>query len=75
MGNKLTYEFVKYFIEQEGYKLLSTEYVSVKTKLDIQCCNGHLFNMKFNNFQQGQRCPICKKINSEISLNDLLRGT
>jgi hypothetical protein len=59
MRSKLPYQFVKDFIEQEGYQLLSSEYVSVKTKLDIQCSNGHPFSMKFNNFQQGQRCPTC----------------
>jgi Zn ribbon nucleic-acid-binding protein len=60
-GNKRhTYEYVKNFIENEMYKLLSTEYKNAQTKLEIQCPEGHTFSMILNNFQQGQRCPDCK---------------
>ena len=37
MGRKkLTYEEVKEYIDNEGHKLLSKEYVNNSTKLDIQ---------------------------------------
>jgi hypothetical protein len=61
-GNKkLTFIEVKEFIENEGYKLLSTEYEYVNTqkKLDIQCNKGHIFKMNFNTFKRGTRCSIC----------------
>ena len=59
MGNTLTYEYVKTYIEGIGYKLLSTEYTHSKHKLSFQCRVSHTFSMKFNDFQQGQRCPLC----------------
>lgn len=55
----LTYEYVKEYIEKEGYILLSKEYKNNRTKLKIQCPEGHIFSMRFNDFQQGQRCREC----------------
>lgn len=56
---KLTYHYVKNYIEQYGYKLLSKKYKNNSTKLEIQCLEGHVFWMNFSNFQQGKRCPEC----------------
>jgi signal recognition particle subunit SEC65 len=56
---RLTFEYVKDFIEDEGYKLLSTEYKNAQTKLEIQCSKGHIFEMRYNSFNQGRRCPDC----------------
>lgn len=54
-----TYEEVKEYIESFGYKLLSTEYINNKSKLLLQCPNGHKWKIKYNDFQQGHRCPYC----------------
>lgn len=63
MSKKLTYEFVKNYVESfEGYILLSKEYISTSTKLDIQCPKGHIFQMHYNNFKQGKRCAKCSNI-------------
>lgn len=60
MGRKkLTYEEVKEYIDNEGHKLLSKEYVNNSTKLDIQCPHGHIFHPNFCNFKKGSRCPVC----------------
>jgi len=61
MGKKLIYEEVKKHIESFGYTLISKKYIDSKTKLLIQCPFGHEFEMKFNNFKSGQRCPTCAK--------------
>lgn len=60
-GKKITYNMVKFYIESCNYKLLSEDYVGNSTKLLIKCDKGHIFKMRWNNFQQGQRCPICDK--------------
>jgi len=58
---KLTYEYVKKQIENvEGYTLLSTKYKNNRTKLKIQCDKTHKFLMCYSEFQQGQRCSICR---------------
>jgi len=65
--DRLKYDYVKNSIESvSGYKLLSTEYRRNNLKLDIQCPEGHNFKMRFNNFQQGQRCPLCIPMYSKV---------
>ena len=60
MGSKkLTYEFVKNYIKNEGYKLLSKKYVNSKAYLKIQCNKGHIYKVKWNDFKQGYRCAEC----------------
>lgn len=45
--------------------LLSTNYVSngAKTddKLSFCCCNGHVFKMRWHDYQSGKGCPKCAK--------------
>lgn len=57
--NRLSYKDVKGYIESFGYKLLSTEYINNRTKLLTECPNGHKYEVIFDSFQQGHRCPIC----------------
>jgi len=60
MSKKYTIEEIKLYIESFGYTLLSTEYNKALSKLDLQCPEGHLFKMRYNNFKnQSQRCSIC----------------
>ena len=60
MSKKYTIEEIKLYIESFGYTLLSTEYNKALSKLDLQCLEGHLFKMRYNNFKnQSQRCTIC----------------
>ena len=56
---KLSYEEVRDYIEKEGCKLLSTEYVNNHEKLLIQCSCGKPFEVNFINFKNGQK--QCKK--------------
>ena len=55
----LTYEEVKEYIENCGYKLLSKEYINNHTKLKLKCPKGHIFELRFNDFKNGQRCRQC----------------
>ena len=69
---KYTYEMVKECIEEEGYKLLSTEYESYSSKLTMECPNGHKFKMSLGKFKNGRRCPKCKKSKGEIEISKIL---
>jgi len=60
MAKKLSYEYIKNFIENAAYQLINTEYVNNKTKLDLVCPNNHSFQMTWNHFRDGSRCPQCK---------------
>lgn len=62
-GNyKKNIEEVRSFLEKEGCKLISSEYNNcMDTQLTILCPKGHEYPSNYNNFQQGRRCPACKK--------------
>ena len=62
MAKKLTYEYVKNFIEQNDYCLLSNSYKNSRSFLTVKCPNNHTYNVRFNDFKQGSRCPHCKKL-------------
>jgi len=65
---KLTYDYVKTFIESKGYQLLSDTYKNAHVKLLLKCPIGHEYEVKFNNFKSGNRCPICAS-NKKLSYN------
>ena len=58
-GQIITYDYIKNYIESFGYKILSTEYKNAHSEILIECPEGHIYATKWNNFQQGYRCPIC----------------
>ncbi len=58
MGKKrLDIEFVKEQFENEGYELLSEEYIGCEQKLGYICPEGHKHSITWNMWQRGQRCP------------------
>jgi hypothetical protein len=63
MPKRLTYNYVKNYIENEislGYKLLSTEYKTNAQPLDIECEKGHVFQKSFAEIKCGKTsCKIC----------------
>ena len=63
MAKGFTYEYVKGYIETQGYILLSKKYINTHSKLQLECPKGHKFEMAFNNFKRNQRCPICAREN------------
>lgn len=61
MPKKLTYEYIKKYIEDFGYILLSKEYNGNKEHLNMICPCGHNIKITFSNFQKGRRCGKCSK--------------
>jgi len=59
VNRKYTYEEVKSFIENEGYRLISSDYQNNRTKLDIICPEGHEYKVSLHDFKAGYRCQIC----------------
>jgi len=65
----ITYEHVKKSFEAEGYTLLSTEYIDNKQYLYFICPNGHHHKIKWNSWNNGQRCKYCSKYNVPVTHN------
>lgn len=61
MPRKLTFEYVKDFINQEN-ELISTSYINTKTKLEIKCHNcNEIYEQIFDSYQNGYRHQNCSK--------------
>lgn len=70
--HRLEYEYVKDFIEKEGYTLLSKEYKNANEKLEVKCPLNHYYKVKFGNFKSGRRCPVCNESKGEKKIRELL---
>jgi rubredoxin len=71
-NKKHTFKFIQHEVEKLGYKLLSSEYLNAHTKLRIECEKNHIFQMRFNDLQQGNRCPKCFKGGVSMSEKEVL---
>jgi len=57
-----TMDEIRSSFEKNGYKLLSKEYVTAKTKLDCICDAGHHTSIAWGEFRRGRRCCTCQYI-------------
>ena len=58
-NNKPVIKFIREQFEKEGYKLLTTNYVNSKQKLEYICSSGHEGKIMWSSWQQGCRCLEC----------------
>ena len=56
---KHTFEYVFNYFKEQNCKLLSTEYINAKTKMNYICICGNASTINFNGFQNGNRCKKC----------------
>ncbi len=63
--SKSSYEEVKRHVESFGFKLLSKEYRTTTSLLEMQCPVGHVFSMSLLRFNRAKRrkCPECRPNN------------
>ena len=54
-------QIVRDLIENRGGVLLSTEFVSAKSKLKVRCDQGHEFDATADNLKRKRWCPVCKR--------------
>ena len=69
---KLTYEYVKNQFENEGYKMISKEYINANIKLEVRCPKGHNWKTTYGHFYDGKRCPHCKTSKGENKVKEVL---
>ena len=56
---KLTIGYVRQKFEEEGYKLVTTNYIGALKKLEYICPKGHIGTICWGGWQQGHRCEEC----------------
>lgn len=60
----LTIEQIRQVIENEGYVLLSNTHKR-KEKIAVQCPKGHIYDVRYDQFASGCRCPYCAESKGE----------
>ena len=58
-SEKLTFEYISNYFEEQNCKLLSTEYINSRTKLKYMCKCGNNSTINFHSFKGGNRCMKC----------------
>lgn len=71
---KFTYEQVRDYVKECGYKLISTEYKGCLEPIIVECPEGHLYKTTTDSFRQGARCRVCAFNNLRGSNNHAWRG-
>lgn len=67
------FNYVKSFVEDNGYTLISNKYVNVYQKLEMICPKGHTYYSNFHNFKNsGSRCPRCFQSKGENFISEIL---
>lgn len=56
---KKTIEEARNMFEQQGFVLLSTQYINSYSKLSYKCSRGHINQTTWSRVQQGFGCPDC----------------
>ena len=59
MTRRLTYEYVKEYVESLGYTLISEEYKNMHSNLKMICNKGHEIEKSFVSLKSGRGCPKC----------------
>jgi len=59
MSKKMSIDFIRSSFEEEGYELLSKEYFNSSKPLNYRCNNGHEYQVSWNKWRSGRRCPFC----------------
>jgi len=58
---------IKVALRDDDYTLLSVKYsLTGRTVLKCKCPIGHVYEVRWNCWQQGQRCPTCRGIKMSI---------
>ena len=64
-NRKIDINYVKDFALNEGYEVLSSEYINAYERLAFRCNKGHNFNIPWCYFQSGTRCLYCRNSKGE----------
>jgi 5-methylcytosine-specific restriction endonuclease McrA len=58
---------LKLEFEKRGWRLLATEYINAKQKLECVCDKGHYAFINWDNFKQGKGCWECRNISMSLA--------
>jgi hypothetical protein len=69
----LSIEYIRDYLKEENYELLSTEYQNNRTPLKMKCPKGDITDgTTWNNFKNGTRCSKCNSSKGEDGIREWL---
>lgn len=71
--NKKSIESIKPIIEAKNCKLKSDKYEECRKKLQLECAQGHAWDVSFDNFIRGRNCPLCSQHGTSKPEQDLYK--
>jgi len=74
-SKKHSIESIRDILQKDGYKLISNEYKDNKGKLKKECNNGHLIDLRLNDFVTGYRCRYCVETIGEKKISAYLKNS
>lgn len=70
---RYNYDYVKQYIEDSGYELISKEYKDCKKPIIVKCPKHGEWTCTFDNFKnKDSRCPKCKNSKGENEVSNIL---
>lgn len=58
----LTLSDIREALAKENYILISKDYKNSRSKLICKCPEGHVYNVSWDTWRGGRRCPVCANI-------------
>lgn len=75
MANKYTIDSIKAMLEPRGYRVLSTEYKNVNTRISIECPEHGVYITTMQCIKRGCGCPKCgnkeRGLRARLSIDDI----
>lgn len=70
---RISKEYVEKEVGKEGYIIVSFgDFEKSRDKLKLKCPKGHEYEVTWNNFQRGKRCPHCNNSKGEKRISEYL---
>jgi hypothetical protein len=72
-SQRFSYEYVKTFLENKGFELLSETYINSNSKLKMKCSKGHIINVPYSKIRDRGTCSMCASSRGEIKISEVLK--
>jgi very-short-patch-repair endonuclease len=69
---KRNIEEIQEYVKRFGYQVISKVYTGTHNRIELVCPQGHSYSTRWNDFQQGYRCPECREWKNEKKLGEIL---
>ncbi len=66
------FKVMKEYANKFDYEILENEYIPQRNKMFFKCPKGHEYDVSFNTFQAGHRCPLCNNYQNQSLMTGIV---